>query len=183
MEEDDKMVEEPIVENEEKLEEDVDYSTTPWFEKPESEWDTDDAAEAKKALKTAMAQKAHWKKKAALATQAKPTAEENKPGLKKETNKNETLSSEDVISLATIVASGVNPDVLKEARELAKFKGISIQEALELPAIKAYAKELTEVTKKEKAQLGAANGSSVYQKFKQGMTPEQHRKLWEESIK
>jgi hypothetical protein len=130
-----------------------------------------------KKVKTLEAQKNHWKKKA---TQDTP---DKKPDIKKDTNKNESLSSDDVISLATIVASGVHPDVLKEARDLAKLKGISVKDALELPTVKAYAKEIQEATKKEKAQLSASGGSSVYQDFKKPLTPEEHRKLWEKTKK
>lgn len=179
MEEDEIVVEEPVVEGQETLEEEVDYSKVPWFEKPEAEWTTDDVLEAKKAIKTASAQKTHWKNKFEKAGQGQLN---KKPEINK-TNKNESLSTDDVISLATIVASGVHPDVLKEARDLAKFKGISVTEALKLPTIVAYATELKETERKEKAQLGASGGNPVYKDFKKPLTAKEHRELWEKSKK
>ena len=172
MEDKDKEVDEPQEEIIEEEVEDIEIDDTPTLE---------DFEKAQKAIKTLKAQKEHWKTKFDKVKQVIPVEKEKKPELKN--NKNESLSTDDVISLATIVASGVHPDVLKEARELSSLKGISVSEALELPSIKAYSKELAEVAKKEKAQIGSSNGSSVYQDFKKKLTPEEHRKLWEKSQK
>lgn len=135
----------------------------------------EDYEKLKKERETLLAQKEHWKKKA----QSTPL---NKTDIT-QTNKNESLSEDDVISLAGIVASGVKTEVIKEAKELAKLKGITIAEALELPTIKAYANELKDKERKDKAQLSPSNGSTIYQDFRKPLTPEEHKKLWEKTQK
>jgi len=170
MEEDEIKVEEPIVENEEELEKDVDYSNTPWYEKPESEWDTDDAAEAKKALKTAMAQKAHWKKKA---TQVKPEPEVKKPEEKKEkqpeSKKNinsEQISSSEIVEMSRLAARGYTDEEMELLKDIKNLKGLNnLTEAIESPLFKSHKEQKEIEAKKNKAQLPPSGGSRI---FKEG---------------
>jgi len=171
MEEDEIKVEEPIVENEEELEKDVDYSNTPWYEKPESEWDTDDAAEAKKALKTAMAQKAHWKTKFTKAvTQVKPEEkkEEKKPVESKKPN-TEQVNSSEIVELSRLAARGYTDEEIDLLKDIKNLKGLnSLTEAIESTLFKANKEQKELEVKKAKAQLPPSGRSSI---FKEGQEP------------
>ena len=178
MEEDDKKVEEPIVENEEKLEEEVDYSTTPWFEKPESEWDTDDAAEAKKALQTATAQKAHWKKKFEKAvTQVKPEEKKDEKPVSKKSN-TEQVNSSEIVELSRLAARGYTDEEMELLKDIKNLKGYNnLTEAIESPLFKANKESKEAEAKKSKAQLPPSGRSSI---FKEGQEPTKDdlKKAW-----
>lgn len=184
MEEDDKKVEEPIVENEEELEQEVDYSNTPWYEKPESEWDTDDASEAKKAIKTAMAQKTHWKTKFEKAKQVEPKVEDKKQEEKKEKqpeskkNNSEQISPSEIVEMSRLASRGYTDEELALLQDIKNFKGLNnLTEAIESPLFKANkeARELAE--KKAKAQLPPSNKSSMFEEGKEP-TDEELKKAW-----
>lgn len=172
MEEKELEVEEPIVENEEELEKEVDYSNTPWYEKPESEWDTDDAAEAKKAIKTAMAQKAHWKGKFEKAGQVKAEVkeekkEEKKPELKK--NNSEQISSSEIVEMSRLAARGYTDEEMDLLKDIKNLKGLNnLTEAIESPLFKSHKEQKEIEAKKNKAQLPPSGGSRI---FKEGQEP------------
>lgn len=184
MEEDDKKVEEPIVENEEELEKEVDYSNTPWYEKPESEWDTDDAAEAKKAIKTAMAQKTHWKTKFEKAKQVEPKVEDKKQEEKKEKqpeskkNNSEQISSSEIVEMSRLAARGYTDEEMELLKDIKNLKGLSnLTEAIESPLFKSHKEQKELELKKAKAQLPPSGRSTI---FKEGQEPTKDdlKKAW-----
>ena len=172
MEEKEIVVEEPIVEKQEELETEVDYSNTPWFEKPESEWDTDDAAEAKKALKTAMAQKAHWKTKFEKAGQVKAEVEVEKKKEKKPQSKKsntEQVNSSEIVELSRLAARGYTDEEMELLKDIKNLKGYNnLTEAIESPLFKANKEQKELEVKKAKAQLPPSGRSSI---FKEGQEP------------
>ena len=177
MEEDDKKVDD-LIEDDKTIEEEVDYSNTPWFEKPESEWDTDDAAEAKKALQTATAQKAHWKKKFEKANQVKPEEkkDEKKPEIKK-TN-TEQVNSSEIVELSRLAARGYTDEEMELLKDIKNLKGLnSLTEAIESPLFKANKEQKEIEAKKAKAQLPPSGRSSI---FKEGQEPTKDdlKKAW-----
>jgi len=177
MEEDEIKVDEPIVEEQENIEEEVDYSTVPWFEKPEAEWTTDDVAEAKKAIKTAAAQKTHWKNKfEKVSNQVETKKEEKKPEIKK-TNIEQVNSSE-IVELSRLAARGYSDEEMELLKDIKNLKGLNnLTEAIASPLFKANKDSKEAEAKKEKAQLGASNRSSI---FREGQEPtkEDLKKAW-----
>lgn len=113
------------------------------------------------------------------AKKAEAQAKELKNQPNNKSNENESLSQDDVISLANLVASGVKTEVLNEAREQAKYRGISLQEALEIPSVKAYQEKLDKEETKENAQLGASNRGTPADEFRNVKSREEHKKLFE----
>jgi hypothetical protein len=82
-----------------------------------------------------------------------------------------------------LIAKGVSDEVIEKAKIVSKGSGISLLEAISDPLVVAYEKQLKEVERKEKARLGASNGSNTYspeKKFKVGMTKEEHKNAWRE---
>jgi len=76
---------------------------------------------------------------------------------------------------------GISDVVLEEAETIARAKGVSINEALKTPAMVALVEKVNAEAKRAKSALGASGGSgSGGDKFKQGMTEEEHRKAWQE---
>lgn len=113
--------------------------------------DEESAEELKKRLATAIAQKEHWRKKA---TQAKPQAD------KVDTStKSDGLSIKDLLALTENKVSG---DDIDEVVEYAKFKKISISEALKSPVVKA--------TLAEKSQIRASASAAHTGNAKRGST-------------
>lgn len=183
MEEKELGVEEPIVENEEELEEEVDYSNTPWYEKPESEWTTDDAVEAKKAFKTTSAQKNHWKTKFEKAsTQVEPKKEEKKqeekkPEIKKNNN-SEQISSSEIVEMSRLAARGYTDEEMELLKDIKNLKGLNnLTEAIDSPLFKANKEQKELEAKKAKAQLPPSSRSSL---FKDGQEPTKDdlKKAW-----
>lgn len=113
--------------------------------------DEESAEELKKRLATAIAQKEHWRKKA---TQAKP-----------QTDKVDTSTKSDGLSIKDLLAlteNKVSEDDIDEVVEYAKFKKISISEALKSPVVKA--------TLADKAQIRASASAAHTGSAKRGST-------------
>lgn len=141
------------------------------LDKPEADWSTDDAALMKKLTKTLAIQKSQLSKK--IGTKKLEPVETNKP------NTNDSISRDEVV----LLAQGVKPEVLEEAKLISVAKGISIPEAMEYPTVKAFSNELKQKEKSDKAQLGASSGGSS----KSSNIPEtyegkedEHKKLFEQ---
>lgn len=78
-----------------------------------------------------------------------------------------------------MIASGENKDVIKEALDIAKVKGITLEEAMKSPLITSYKKTLEAKAKSEAASLGASGKSATTKTeevFKSGLTREEHKK-------
>ena len=97
----------------------------------------------------------------------------------------ETLQTKEVSSGLTreeaiLIAKGVSEEVLTEASEYAKFKGITLKAAMEAPLIVALSDKIKQEERRNGALLGASNGSGkntggdLSQAV--GMTEEEHRK-------
>lgn len=86
------------------------------------------------------------------------------------------LTREEVI----LIAKGVSEDVINEAHDVARAKGITLSEAMKTPLISAFIKEKEAEEKRSKAQLGSSNysGKTGSKDISQavGMTEEEHRK-------
>lgn len=128
-----------------------------------------------KKAATLEAQKEHWRKKAEPALKSAP-AETNKP------NTNDSISRDEVY----LITKGIPLEVLDEAKLVAQVKGISLKEAIEYPTIKAFADQLSQKEKSEKAQLGASGGGSgksteILDSY--AGKEEEHRKLFEKLVK
>ena len=106
--------------------------------------DDDDVESLKKKVKTLSFQKEHWKGKAqAKSAEGKPEAK--KPEAEKEPEKSgDNLSTMDVLALTR---SNIHDDDIKEVVDFAKYKGISVSEALNSPTIKAIIAQNTEFRK------------------------------------
>ena len=81
---------------------------------------------------------------------------------------------------AILIAKGVSEEVLTEASEYAKFKGITLKAAMEAPLIVALSDKIKQEERRNGALLGASNGSgkNTGGDLSQvvGMTEEEHRK-------
>ena len=97
----------------------------------------------------------------------------------------ETLQTKEVSSGLTreeaiLIAKGVSEEVLTEASEYAKFKGITLKAAMEAPLIVALSDKIKQEERRNGALLGASNGSgkNTGGDLSQvvGMTEEEHRK-------
>ena len=144
---------EPVVET--PVEEPVELTTEDYYREKKLR----EEAEAK--LKTALAQKEHFKQKVEKAPLIKT---ENQDSLKDE---------------LILIAKGYDEEVIEQASIIAKAKGIGIKDALKDPLIEAYVEKKETTKKKEKAQLGTSSGSSNSQEmFKPGQTREEHMAVW-----
>lgn len=87
-----------------------------------------------------------------------------------------SLTREEVI----LIAKGVPEDVINEANDVARAKGITLSEAMKTPLISAFIREKEAEEKRSKAQLGSSNysGKTGSKDISQavGMTEEEHRK-------
>ena len=97
----------------------------------------------------------------------------------------ETLQTKEVSSGLTreeaiLIAKGVSEEVLTEASEYAKFKGITLKAAMEAPLIVALSDKIKQEERRNGALLGASNGSgkNTGGDLSQvvGMTEGEHRK-------
>lgn len=124
----------------------------------------EDFKELEKKAKTLEQQKEHWRKKATKETPLKTNETSN------------SLTREEVI----LIAKGVSEDVINEANDVARAKGITLSEAMKTPLISAFIKEKEAEEKRSKAQLGSSNysGKTGSKDISQavGMTEEEHRK-------
>jgi len=79
-----------------------------------------------------------------------------------------------------LIARGVPQSVINEAFTIAKAKGLTLNQAMEEPILKAYYSQVKAEEKKEKAQLGASGKPGSYKEVDLrnavGMTEEEHRK-------
>lgn len=99
----------------------------------------------------------------------------------KENNSQTNASDPDELRL---IAKGLSDEEIEQARVIAKGKDISLLEAVKDDLFVTYQKNLKEEQKKAKAKLGNSNGSGQETKsgIKPGMTPEEHKEAWKESV-
>lgn len=99
-----------------------------------------------------------------------------KPEAEKTSSNEEALTRDEAI----LIAGGVDEEDLIQLKAIQKGTGVSLSEAVKNPMYQAYQKEKKAETKRKKAQLGAGGGSSKTDDDinKQGLTEEEHRKLW-----
>jgi hypothetical protein len=138
-------------------------------EKEEDEGDDDEDSVDfwKKKAATAEAQKDHWRKKAQGATDTKKDTEASK----------DSLSSLDILALSR---SNVHDDDIEEVVEYAKFKKISVAEALKSNTVKAVIAEKSEYRKTaEVTTTGAAkkttskvSDQALAENLSKGVVPE-----------
>lgn len=106
----------------------------------------------------------------------------SKKAPQKETITNNTLSREEAI----LIAKGRSEEDLDLLHTIAKGKGISLLEAEKNPLFTAYEEKKAEEEKKEKARLGASKGSNSAKSSvgfsTPGLSPEDHKKLWKETM-
>lgn len=104
--------------------------------------------DTKKAIDTLTAQKNHWKKKFEEASKPKDKPEEKKEEKKEEKNpkdkKENTLSTEDLYAL---MESKVPKEDIKEVKDYADLKGITVAEALQSNVVKTILAEKLEERK------------------------------------
>ena len=165
MEEDEIKVDEPIVEDDKIIEEeveDVEIDDTPTLE---------DFEKAQKAIKTLKAQKEHWKIKFDKAvTQVKPEdkKEEKKPVESKKLN-TEQISSSEIVEMSRLAARGYTDEEMELLKDIKNLKGLNnLTEAIESPLFKANKEQKELEAKKAKAQLPPSGRSSI---FKEGQEP------------
>lgn len=96
---------------------------------------------------------------------------------------NPDLIAKEVRLLATLT-----DEEISEARDIARGKGVSLEEALRTKSFLAFQKQVRDEEKKEKAKLGASKGSNQEEEtdvFDTGVTPEgnaKHKELWKKSL-
>ena len=174
MEEDDKKVEEPIVEDDKEIEEeeveDIEIDDTPTLE---------DFEKAQKAIKTLKAQKEHWRKKAntqVVADKPIEKKEEKKPESKK--SNTEQVNSSEIVELSRLAARGYSDEEMELLKDIKNLKGYNnLTEAIESPLFKANKEQKELEQKKAKAQLPPSGRSSI---FKEGQEPTKDdlKKAW-----
>lgn len=81
---------------------------------------------------------------------------------------------------AILIAKGVPEEVINEASDIAKAKGITLSEAMKTPIVTAFIANLKQAETKEKAQLSSSASGAKSSKGDLmqavGMTEEEHRK-------
>lgn len=83
-------------------------------------------------------------------------AERNKPKPEVEVKPGPQSDPEEL----RLMARGLSDELIEEAKSIAKGKGISLQEALKTKAFILIKENLEEEERKERAKLGASNGSN-----------------------
>lgn len=106
----------------------------------------------------------------------------SKKAPQRETITNNTLSREEAI----LIAKGRNEDELDLLHTIAKGKGVSLLDAEKNPLFLAYEEKQAEEKKKEQARLGASKGSNSAKSSvgfsTPGLSAEDHKKLWKETM-
>jgi hypothetical protein len=131
-------------------------------EQPEQ--DDSEVIELRKKIKTIEAQKEHWRKKASTP-------------IDKKTETVSELSSKDLLAL---MKSEINEDDIDDVVEYAKFKKISISEALKTSTIKAIISEKSEYrktaeltsTRNTRQSNTKVSDNTLLKKFSDGDVPE-----------
>lgn len=112
------------------------------------------------------AKKAEQELKALKAQGTKPLISNNPSGLTRDE--------------AILIAKGVPEEVINEASDIAKAKGITLSEAMKTPIVTAFIANLKQAETKEKAQLSSSASGAKSSKGDLmqavGMTEEEHRK-------
>lgn len=140
-------------ENEEVIEEDIEININDVPESEENEVaPQEDIDDLRKRIKTLEAQKEHWRTKA-------EDSKRDKSDVKKDSYKKEELSTLDIIALSK---ANIDADDIDEVLDYAKFKRISVQEALKSNIIKSSLSEKEELRKSATAtNTGASRRGST----------------------
>ena len=160
------VIDTPVEETQEEVNEveetnDVEDSNAPTLEDYET---------LKKKAETLEAQKEHWRKKA--------EAEKQKPLIK--TNETESNDEERLLRLAKI-ANQVDDEDLEVLKTI---NGSSLEEKLKNPAFVAFKAQKDKKKRSEASALKPSGSNVVFgdkNLNKPGITPEEHKKLWEQS--
>lgn len=100
-------------------------------------------------------------------------------------NNTNTLTAED-IDVKILKAQGLSEDEINYLRKLAKVNETTLIEAQSDEMYQVFKKKKEDDLKAEKARLGASRGSGSVKQTKTvsspGLTPEEHKALWRESM-
>lgn len=159
--------EKEIEETEDTQEQDLEKELEKEGEEEDDDNDEDSVDFWKKKAATAEAQKDHWRKKAQGATETKKETEASK----------DSLSSLDILALSR---SNVHDEDIEDVVEYAKFKKISVAEALKSNTVKAVIAEKSEYRKTaEVTTTGAAkktqskvSDQALSENLSKGVVPE-----------
>lgn len=91
----------------------------------------------------------------------------------------------ELIAREVRLLASLTDEEITEARDIAKGKNISLEEALKTKSFLAFQKELRNEEKREKAKLSASKGSSQEEQksfARKGLTREEHEALWREQM-
>lgn len=97
----------------------------------------------------------------------------------------QTQSQPDISDELRLLAKGLSEEEIDEAKAIAKGKDISLVEALKTKTFLLFQQDLKEERAREKAKLGASNGSEQQGSeitIKPDMTKEDHKKVWKEAV-
>jgi hypothetical protein len=125
------------------------------------------------------------KYKAIAQRQAKKLAKQSEAGTSQaqsnKPNPAENYPSPDELIL---IAQGYEPEVLAEAKAIAKGKGIALKEAVKDPLFVAFKTQQDKEKKREEAQMRASSGAPNKSEtlIKPGMTREEHKAAWEKMM-
>ena len=137
--------------------------------------ETDDVETLKKQLKSALAQKEHFRKKA---TQPKETPKEEK----KPVNFSDK-ERVDIIEFATF-HKDLNREDIEQVSTLAKGLKVSLEDAYKHPILSAYFEKINKEKQSKEATVHSTRSPKLNSKgfeIKSGMSREEHKKLFEQS--
>lgn len=85
-----------------------------------------------------------------------------------------------------LIARGYSDELIAEAKDIAKGKGISLDEAVKTKNFQLLEKEAKEKEKREKAKLPASSGSggteNIAEQFPSGQKREDHKKAFDKAV-
>lgn len=118
----------------------------------------------------------------AMAYQARKSEEKQEPRVQKEVSV--SSFSEELVEEKILKSEGVDEELLKEMKILAKLRGVSLLETKKDPIILAMKEEKAKEERARQAALGASKGSGRQAAKKDfntpGLTREEHKALWKE---
>ncbi len=94
--------------------------------------------------------------------------------------------SDELIEEKVLLSQGMDAELLKELKAIAKVRGKGLIESQNDPIFVALKKSKEDDEKAKKSKLGASKGSGTVKKEKTinspGLTEEEHKALWRESM-
>jgi len=79
-----------------------------------------------------------------------------------------------------MLAKGVDEEIIEEAKDLSKAKGIPLSEAIKLPIIQAYQERKEQESRSKQASLGASAKAGAHSEplIRPNMSREEHMAAW-----